>query len=77
MLLKENGVNLTQNIDVTFHGFLPEEKQEKIDYVFLFEKEGKRQLELKKTEKWEEREGEVWLSDHYPVCVWLEWKDLE
>ena len=26
----------------------------------------------KKLEKWEDKEGEVWLSDHYPVCVVLE-----
>lgn len=78
MLQKENVMNLTQDIGITFHGFLPEEKPEKIDYIFLFNgKDKEQQLEPEKTEKWEDREGEVWLSDHYPICAWLKWKNQE
>lgn len=67
--------NLTKGIGVTFHGFLAEEKDESIDYVFLHnsEKENVEKLKCATVEKWEDKEREVWLSDHYPVCVTLEW----
>lgn len=68
-------VNLTKGIGVTFHGFLPEEVEESIDYVYLHnsEKENVEKLKCTTVEKWEDKEGNVWLSDHYPVCVNLEW----
>ena len=60
---------------MTFHGFLPEEVEESIDYVYLHnsEKENVEKLKCTAVEKWEDKEGNVWLSDHYPVCVNLEW----
>ena len=68
-------VNLTKGIGITFHGFLPEEAEEAIDYVYLRNsaKENVEKLECISVEKWEDREENVWLSDHYPVCVTLEW----
>ena len=68
-------VNLTKGIGVIFHGFLPEEVEESIDYVYLHnsEKENVEKLKCTTVEKWEDKEGNVWLSDHYPVCVNLEW----
>ena len=48
---------------------------ESIDYVYLHnsEKENVEKLKCTTVEKWEDKEGNVWLSDHYPVCVNLEW----
>lgn len=68
-------VNLTKGIGVTFHGFLPEETEEAIDYVYLrnFKKTNVEKLECVAVEKWKDKKGNVWLSDHYPVCVILEW----
>lgn len=64
--------NLTQGIGITFHGFLPEEKQMVIDYIYLFEKQ---QLFYPvNVQKWEDKENGVWISDHFPVCVWLEYR---
>lgn len=68
-------INLTKGIGVTFHGFLPQEAEETIDYIYLrnSDKKATEKLVCKSVEKWEDREGAVWLSDHYPVCVILEW----
>lgn len=68
-------INLTKGIGVTFHGFLPQEAEETIDYIYLrnSDKNATEKLVCKSVEKWEDREGAVWLSDHYPVCVILEW----
>lgn len=60
-------VNYTENIGITYHGFTPEDEPESIDYIF-----GKNIRNCSKAEKWEDREGEVWLSDHYPICVEME-----
>lgn len=65
--LKEN---LTEGIGITFHGFDGSEPEQTIDYIYLFPQQAS--YTLKKLEKWEDKEGEVWLSDHYPVCVVLE-----
>ena len=63
-------VNLTEGIGITFHGFDGSEPEQTIDYIYLFPQQAS--YTLKKLEKWEDKEGEVWLSDHYPVCVVLE-----
>lgn len=66
--------NLTEGIGITYHGFTPQDGPETIDYVFLYnagqELPG---LECLSVEKWTDREGIVWLSDHYPICVNLNW----
>lgn len=73
LLTGEKCKNLTEGMGITFHGFLPEEKQMAIDYIYLFEWEESK-LCLVKAEKWEDVENGVWLSDHYPIGVWLEWR---
>lgn len=70
-------VNLTENIGITFHGFFLGEEPAQIDYVWLRnpeKKDGGGQLDCMSVEKWTERENGIWLSDHYPVCVCLEWQ---
>ena len=60
-------VNVTEGIGVTYHGFEPEDMPESIDYIFAGTP-----FSCRSVEKWEDRDGEVWLSDHYPICAVLE-----
>lgn len=69
-------VNVTEGIGITFHGFLPEEQPEQIDYIYIRNQEGYDSLQCLSVEKWEDKEEKVWLSDHYPISVRLEWKKL-
>ncbi len=39
-------------------------------------KEGYAGLTCRSVKKWEDRDKEVWLSDHYPICAELEWINL-
>ena len=39
-------------------------------------KEGYAGLTCRSVKKWEDRDKEVWLSDHYPICTELEWINL-
>lgn len=66
--------NLTEGIGITFHGFDGEEPEQTIDYIYLFPRGKETHFTVKKLEKWKDRIGNVWLSDHYPVSVLLEWK---
>ena len=72
--------NITQGIGITFHGFLAEETPMQIDYIYLSNPADdetpykKSALKCISVEKWVDRENGVWLSDHYPVCVCMEWK---
>ncbi len=72
--------NLTPDVGITFHGFFVEEPPMQIDYVYLSNPElssadkQKSTLQCLSVEKWTDQENGVWLSDHYPVCVCLEWK---
>jgi endonuclease/exonuclease/phosphatase family metal-dependent hydrolase len=59
-------INATEGIGVTFHAFGKKEEEMSIDYIFL------KSCSCNKTEKWTEQEGSVYLSDHYPVCAWIE-----
>ncbi|MGN0298506.1 MAG: endonuclease/exonuclease/phosphatase family protein [Lachnospiraceae bacterium] len=59
-------VNVTENIGITFHGFM-RCAPACIDYIFV-----KGKLVCKKVEKWMDEENGVYLSDHYPVCACLE-----
>ena len=61
-------VDVTADSGCTFHNY-GKEHTEKIDYVYV-----RGNLECKKMEKWTVCENGVYLSDHYPVCVELEWK---
>ena len=66
-------VNVTEGIGITYHGFEPEDEPERIDYVYIKEsQEGYPGIRCTGVKKWEDKEGEVWLSDHYPICVELE-----
>lgn len=58
-------VNATEGIGITYHGYLRSEEPCSIDYIFTkgFSCEG--------IEKWEDQQGGVFLSDHYPVCALL------
>ena len=60
--------NLTDGIGITYHGFSPENTPECIDYVYA-----SGALSCTGVKKWEDRKEGVWLSDHYPVCVQLEY----
>lgn len=55
--------NATENIGITFHDFGKEENAEFIDHVFL------KGCTCTRAVRWMDREGNVWLSDHYPVEV--------
>lgn len=72
-VLDETGAytNAAKDAKDTFHGFL-KEASESIDYVFI----GK-ELKCTQMEKWMEHEGDVWLSDHYPISVWLKRKERQ
>lgn len=59
--------NVTEGIGITYHGFEPEDTPERIDHIFAG-----RPFVCQNVEKWEDRDGEVWLSDHYPICAVLE-----
>ena len=74
---RQDYVNYTEGIGVTYHGFEPEDEQERIDYIYIREaKEGYPGLTCTSVKKWTDRDGEVWLSDHYPICGELEWTNL-
>ena len=64
-------INATEGIGITFHGF-GLEPAEAIDYVYI-KNTGISVLKSKGAKKWEDQEDGIWLSDHYPVCVSLEW----
>lgn len=74
VLKQEACQNLADGIGITYHGFGGSEPEQSIDYIYLFPNGRKDEFSLKKLEKWEEKMGNVWLSDHYPVSVLLEWK---
>lgn len=57
----------TKDIDGTFHDFGRLNEMEKIDYIIA-----DKHFTCKKVEKWIDCEGEVYLSDHYPVSAVLE-----
>ena len=70
-------VNYTEGIGITYHGFEPEDEPERIDYIYIKKaKEGYAGLTCRSVKKWEDRDKEVWLSDHYPICAELEWINL-
>ncbi|MGN1016671.1 MAG: endonuclease/exonuclease/phosphatase family protein [Faecousia sp.] len=57
--------NLTEGVGATFHGFGKAEPAA-IDYIFAT-----REFTCTRLEKWTDREGPLYLSDHYPVCAQL------
>lgn len=66
--------NLTEKIGDTYHGFTDEDKSECIDYIYLKNTPNSpNKLKKISVEKWEDKEGAVWLSDHYPICAEIDW----
>ncbi len=57
-------LDLTSGISGTFHDFGRLKEPEKIDYVIAQDC-----FHLISAESWEDNEGGVYLSDHYPICV--------
>lgn len=57
--------NLTEDIGITYHGYMRAESPCNIDYIVTkgFACEG--------VEKWQDEKGGVFLSDHFPVCAVL------
>ncbi len=60
-------VELTKNVDVTFHDYGRRNPYIKIDYIFASPS-----LRCAEFKIWDEQKGEMYLSDHYPVCVNVE-----
>lgn len=63
-------VNTTEGIGITFHGFGGREAPEYIDYIYV-----RGSCEIGSVVKWEECVDGVYLSDHYPICAEIIWKD--
>ena len=57
-------VDLTADLEGTYHEFGTLSKHEKIDYIFASQ-----DVVCNKKELWKEEVEGVFLSDHYPVCV--------
>lgn len=62
-------VDLTADLEGTFHEFGTLEEAEKIDYIFT-----SAHVVCKQKALWKEQVGGVFLSDHYPICVELSTK---
>lgn len=61
--------DLTRDIGVTYHDYGNPRHAVQIDYIAATDG-----FSCEHVEKWEDRDGRVWLSDHYPVCAYLEWE---
>ena len=61
--------DLTRDIGVTYHDYGNRRHAVQIDHIFATDG-----FSCEHLGKWEDRDGGVWLSDHYPVCACLEWK---
>ena len=59
--------NVTEHIGITYHGFTEEDHPCSIDFLLV-----KGDIKTGEPVKWTDKEGNVWLSDHYPVCVEVE-----
>ncbi len=59
--------DLAKSIGGTFHNFGKTSPASKLDYIFVSEG-----ITCSRVERWDEKEGDVWLSDHYPVCALLD-----
>ena len=59
-------VDLTEGIDMTYHGFM-KDTPAKIDYIFADPR-----IRCNSVCRWDVREGNVFISDHYPVCADIE-----
>ena len=63
---REGLLDVTASIPVTFHGYGTVAK--KIDYIFLSESLRER---VQDVEAWTDVHEGIYLSDHYPICLYL------
>ena len=59
--------NVTEHIGITYHGFTEEDHPCSIDFLLV-----KGDIKTGEPVKWTDKEGNVWLSDHYPVMATVE-----
>ena len=59
-------IDHTKEFDITYHGFM-KDKPEKIDYIFADPS-----IICHSVSRWDVREGNVFISDHFPICAELE-----
>ena len=62
--------DVTRGIGITYHGYGKADPGEQIDYIVL-----SGALECTHIAKWTDMEQGVYLSDHYPVCAEITWRD--
>ena len=60
----------TLSVGVTYHGYGKADPPEQIDYIVIGDP-----LHCAGVSKWTDREGNVFLSDHYPVCAEILWPE--
>ncbi len=70
MCEEEGLVELTKDVEVTFHDFGRGLPLSKIDYIY-----GSPSFVYKGYKVWDDKKGEMYLSDHYPTCVEVEAAD--
>ena len=68
MNVRDDLVDVTTNIPFTFHDYGRQEL--KIDYIFLSPSLADKVVNV---ERWTDEQAGIYLSDHYPVCVTLEY----
>ena len=67
MNVRDDLVDVTTNIPFTFHDY--GKRQLKIDYVFLSPSLADKVVSV---ERWTDERSGIYLSDHYPVCVTID-----
>ena len=69
---------LTNDIGITYHGYFVDNEYTKdstapqLDYIFV-----RGEVHLKSVQKWTDVQGRVYLSDHYPVAVQVDLKNIK
>lgn len=58
-------IDFSSDISYSFHNY--GEVEEKIDYIY-----GSQDIKCKHTEVWSDCVNQVYLSDHYPICIDVE-----
>ncbi len=67
MCEEEGLVELTKDVEVTFHNYGRRVPYIKIDYIY-----GSSNFVCRRYTLWDDKKGDMYLSDHYPVCVEVE-----
>ena len=58
--------DLAKDVGITYHGFM-KDTPVKIDYIFADPR-----IRCESVYRWEAQEGNVFISDHYPICADVE-----